>query len=125
MKISPDKIYIDKSLVGGRGVFAKVDIKKDEVVETAPYILIKDSDCTGELSNYQFGHSEGKNIFCLGYGAMYNHSKKPNIEYRYSTSDMEHCLDFVATGDIKKDEELFISYGTKWWDTRNKKQLDA
>lgn len=123
MKISPDKIYINKSPVGGRGVFAKVGIKKDEVVETAPYILVNDSDCTGEMANYEFGHSEGKNIFCLGYGAMYNHAKEFNIEYRYSNK-LDKCLDFVALCDIKKDKELFISYGEEWWNTRDKKRLD-
>ncbi len=123
MIIPTDKIYIDKSPVGGRGVFAKEDIKKDELIETAPYIIIGDSDASGELLNYEFGHEEGKNLFCLGYGSMYNHSSKPNIEYRYSTNKLPKCLDFIARKNIKKDEELFIGYGKEWWDTRDKKLI--
>jgi uncharacterized protein len=122
MKISPNKIYIDNSPVGGRGVFAKASIKKNEVVETAPYIVINDSDCTGELENYEFGHSKGKNIFCLGYGAMYNHSKDSNLIYRYSDK-LESCVDYVATRSIKKNEELFIDYGEDWWNGRDEKEF--
>lgn len=120
-----DKIYIDKSSIGGRGVFAKEDIKKDELIETAPYILIGDSDASGELLHYEFGHKDDQNIFCLGYGSMYNHSKKPNIEYRYSTNELGNCLDFVTLKDIKKGEELFIGYGEEWWATRDKQELDS
>ncbi|MFW0861982.1 MAG: SET domain-containing protein-lysine N-methyltransferase [Candidatus Komeilibacteria bacterium] len=123
MIIPTNKIYIGKSSVGGRGVFAAVDIKKDELIETAPYIVIGDNDASGELLHYEFGHEEGKNLFCLGYGSMYNHSKKANIEYRYSSNKLKDCLDFVALRDIKKDEELFISYGDEWWNTRSKKEL--
>lgn len=118
-----DKIYIDRSSIGGRGVFAARDMKKDELVETAPYIIIGDNDASGELLHYEFGHEEGKNLFCLGYGSMYNHSKKPNIEYRYSSNKLKNCLDFIALKNIKKDEELFICYGKKWWNTRSKKEL--
>ena len=118
-----NKIYIAESLVGGRCVFAKADIKKDEVVEIAPYILIGKHDASGELLHYEFGYSEGKNLFCLGYGSMYNHSKIPNIEYRYSTCDLPKCLDVVVIKDIKQDEELFIGYGQEWWSTRDKNEL--
>ena len=120
-----NKIYIDKSYIGERGVFASVDIKKDEVIEIAPYIIIGDGDASGELLNYEFGHKEDQNIFCLGYGSMYNHSKEPNIEYRYSTNELKNCLDFVALKSINKGEELFIGYGEEWWATRDKEELDS
>ena len=116
------KIYLDKSLIGGRGVFAKQDIVKGEVLETAPYIIIKENNCTCELTNYKFSHDKGENLVCLGYGAMYNHSRKPNLKYRYSNNELPNCLDFVAIRDIRKDEELFITYGRKWWRGRDKKQ---
>ena len=124
MIIPSDKIYIGKSPIGERGVFARVAIKKNEVVEVAPYIIIGDEDASGELIHYEFGHEAGKNLFCLGYGSMYNHAKNPNIEYRYANSELPNCLEFVATKDIKKDEESFISYGEEWWGTRDKKIID-
>ena len=123
MLISTNKIYIDKSMIGGRGVFARENIRKNEVVQIAPYIVIGDNDASGELLNYEFGHGKGKNIFCLGYGSMYNHSCRPNIEYRYSANNIPNCLDFIALRDIKKNEELFVNYGKEWWDTRSKKMI--
>ncbi|MFW0837392.1 MAG: SET domain-containing protein [Candidatus Komeilibacteria bacterium] len=122
MKISPDKIYLAKSPLGGRGMFARVDIKKGQVVETAPYVLVDKDDCTCALADYKFAHSKTKELVCLGYGAMYNHAKRPNLEHRYSNR-FKNCLDFIALRDIKSGEELLVSYGDDWWAERGKKEL--
>ena len=39
--IDCSKVYIDKSRLGGLGVFAKQDIKRDEIVERGLILLVK------------------------------------------------------------------------------------
>jgi len=106
------KIYVDKSQVSGRGVFTSNSIKKGDIIETAPFILIK----SGETPNYSFAFDKNQDMLIFGYGSLYNHSKTPNVYYQ--DSDTEKSIDFIATKDIKKNQELLINYGNGWWEDR-------
>jgi SET domain-containing protein len=44
----------------------------------------------------------------LGYGMIYNHSQKNNIDYNIDYKDF--CFRFTTNKEILKDEELFIDY---------------
>ena len=109
------KITIAKSVLGGNGVFAAAEIKKDEVFEACPVVLVNSSEwefiMRTKLLNYLFSWSdipEKKVAFVLGYGMVYNHSYEPNcmtgIDYE------RELLLFHALRDISPGEELTHNY---------------
>jgi SET domain-containing protein len=49
---------------------------------------------------------------------MYNHSNTPNALWHIIN---ENQMSIQIIKDIKKDEEILVSYGTKYWKTRNLK----
>lgn len=111
-----DKIYISDSRIpkSGRGVFAKVDIKKGELIERCPVIEIPKSDVSNlkesALINYYFyyGTENERLAIALGFGSIYNHSYEPNTTYKKKPA--EKVIDFVALQDIKKDDEITVNY---------------
>jgi SET domain-containing protein len=110
------KIYLDKSHIpnAGRGVFALVEIKKDEVIESCPVIEIPQKQIQNVqksvLINYNFawGNPEDRIAICLGFGSLYNHSYEPNATYIKHVED--GLINFVAIRDIKKGEEVTVNY---------------
>jgi uncharacterized protein len=112
------KIYSSSSKIknAGRGVFAKENIKKDEVIESCPVILMREEEVPDirktELHNYYFmwgsDKTRHKAAICLGFGSLYNHSYTPNATYKkYHEEEM---IEFVAIKDIQKDEEITVNY---------------
>jgi SET domain-containing protein len=108
----------------GLGVFTRKNIVKDETVEIAPLLLIKD-DCLFQvkknniLDDYVFTSPETNAKYyglALGYGSMYNHSDEPNIDYIFDHENKK--MIYKAIKDIEKGSELYISYGNKWWKSR-------
>jgi uncharacterized protein len=126
--LSPSrKIYCAPSRIenGGRGVFAAVDIRKDELVERCPVIMIQEENVAlieqSELLNYYFlwGDINEKGALCLGFGSLYNHSYEPNATYVKNLK--EQTIDFVAIKGIGKDEEITVNYNDG--DPNNKRPL--
>lgn len=101
----------------GRGVFATRRIESGETIEICPTMDLMDADVTGRLGDYVLKSSEDDDVVVLmfGWGMLYNHSEDPNAEYR------QHDIDeiaFIALREIDPDEEITISYGEDWWETR-------
>ena len=110
-------IHVQDSDVHGAGCFATRDIKADEVIERAPIILFhKNSfDNFGVhpggkhiLQDYVYMWKDGMMACVLGYGMIYNHSSTPNAFYR-KIFDVP-CMEYVACGDIRAGEEIFLNY---------------
>jgi SET domain-containing protein len=119
--INTSKLEVKESTIpeANLGVFATVDIKKDEIVEIAPFLRIpKASWQNNILKDYVFTETDKIYLLVLGYGAMYNHSFTPNLIYEYHENDY---YKYVANRNIKSGEELFISYGNDYWNSRDKK----
>lgn len=119
MKLLPSsKIYIGESKIPNarRGVFALQDIKKDELIERCPIILLNESQVSDlrktELVNYYFMWGGDKHnhkaAICLGFGSIYNHSYNPDAAYVKEINDL--FIDFIALNDIKMNEEITINY---------------
>ncbi len=102
----------------GRGIFTNKDLKKNEIIEFAPYIC--DSKKGFEDYVFKSHNNKDKYLLVLGYGSLYNHSDNPNVKYIIHDIDEEnHYFVYYAATNIKKDEELYISYGKQWWTSRN------
>jgi SET domain-containing protein len=119
-KAPVQKIVIGDSPIHGQGVYAAVDLKKGEVIERCPYLVIDDDDLAEEnrLNDYLFTSPDVSTdyLVIMGYGMMYNHSFKPNAEWEID--DDNRFVKFSATKDIKAGEEIFQDYGKEYWATR-------
>ena len=115
-------LYIKESNIkeAGRGVFTKIDIPKDTDVEKACVIGIPSNITENtKLNDYVFNnpYSKKQYFIAFGYGSMYNHSDEPNLHYYYDKH--LNIIVYESLRDIKANEELYISYGEKWWTSRN------
>ena len=114
-------IYIKKSDKGGklgRGVFASKDFNVGEIIELSPYIEDDMENFKGVMRDYVF-KKDNKAIAVLGYVSLCNHMDEPNALWKIIDSNFV----IIARYIIKKDEEIFISYGTGYWETRNLEKL--
>lgn len=112
-------IEVKKSEIHGKGVFAVNDIKKDKVIEICNLIEAKRRKVKGIFVDYVFRKNRKKTVLALGYGSLYNHSYDPNAIYCIN-NDMLHI---IASKDIKKNQEIFINYGKKYWKNRKLNKL--
>ena len=117
--VSPfNSLSIKQSSLGGNGVYASRDIKKGEVLEYSPYIEDTLDKFTGVVRDYVFnkptGTSERRAILVFGYSSMYNHADVPSADWKIEKDGMK----ITANKDINKDDEIFISYGSNYWNTR-------
>ena len=115
-----DKISIKKSLIpnSGRGVFANKDFKQGEIIEVCPLITdYKKNFENSKIRDYTFRSKfiKDQEVIVFGMCSMYNHSNKYNVHH---TQDPENMI-YTASRDIKNGEELYVSYGVDYWDTRN------
>lgn len=114
--LTSDKVYIGKSGIpdAGRGVYARRDIKKGEIVERCPIIEVPKHDMSNLKEStlvpyfFYFGKNKERLAMALGFGSIYNHSDKPNVAYK--VKPRERVIDFIALDDIKKDKEITFNY---------------
>jgi hypothetical protein len=110
----PKRIYISQSNIpkAGRGVFASGNIKREEVIEKCPVLILPRKDYPNlkktALRNYYFMWGKSTAAVCFGYGSLYNHSYQPNATYKKRVK--EQTIEFVAITDIKKGEEITVNY---------------
>ena len=112
------KIYVkESSPEKGRGVFAKVPIKKGEVIESCPVIPDPSWEALEKTSLKDYYFCFGENDVCtvLGFGSLYNYSDDPNAEVVCKCENL--IYEYVATRDIEKDEEICFKYKCgKFWE---------
>ena len=118
MKPLVQNTYVNKSTIHGWGVFAKKDIRKGGLIEECPILVsAAEQKNPAEIQGYLFaGDTDDTTMIILGYGCIYNHSAKRNADYYID--DETQVISFVARRTIKKDEEIFIDYGRKYWKSR-------
>ena len=95
-----------------RGLIAARDIKKNEVLERCPIILVDHRNDTAFestiLNRYCFEWTKSHSALLLGYGSLYNHSYTPNVQYHFSYTAKQ--IFFRALRFINAGEELFVNY---------------
>lgn len=95
----------------GRGVFATESIKKGEIIEVAPILVLQFEDFVDTRWNLLFEYyfwMDDEVVLALGYGSMYNHSRDANAEYEIDIK--KKSITFTAIKNIKKDEEVLFNY---------------
>jgi SET domain-containing protein len=106
-----DSIELKRVKGKGRGVFARRLIRKGEVVERVPVLVlpieeVKNATAWNGLAAYCFMWGEDTVALALGYGSLYNHSYQPNARYE----DVKRTKVFLALRDIAAGEEITVNY---------------
>lgn len=102
-------IRIDDTDNKGRGVFARKNIKKLNIFESCPVIVIPRKECRKGtvLDNYVYLWNKNAAV-PMGAGLCYNHSYEPNAVYELDFKD--NVIHFIALRDIKEGEEITVNY---------------
>lgn len=110
----PAYLYVDTSSIQGRGVFTKKAIKRGEVIERSPLVLINEADgqFLKESVLYDFyfmvKSKETPVAFGLGFSSIYNHAAPSNARY---SIDLSAALIIIkAHRYIGAGEEITINY---------------
>jgi hypothetical protein len=114
-------VYVGKSEVHLRGVFAKKDMEFNTIVEVfpiTPTFFRTKYQADPQILSYGFINSgcpcqeckkHGYVIYLSsGYGSMYNHQPESNARIELNYKDLYGKI--IAKKPIRKDEEIFISY---------------
>lgn len=126
LKGPSSKIGIRESGVHGHGVFALEDIDEGELIEEAKLLrlslrrkYIHDKIILDYAwANKKCGCNECKqhgtvNYMALGFGSVYNHADVPNTVQQFDYK--KEVFTIIAAKQIKNGEEIFVSYGEKYW----------
>jgi hypothetical protein len=124
------KIEPRKSAVHGYGVFAKEAIEEGEFIEQSKLLKLGNrakQSHDNVLGDYVWANQGcdciecktygGFQYFPFGYISLYNHSDGPNTkqEMNFKTE----VATITARRRIEKNEEIFVSYGNKYWIVRD------
>lgn len=81
-------------------------------------MLIISTDDTAEIAEeslvtymFYYGENKEKSCIALGFGSLYNHSKDNNAHYIIKPD--KHIIEFWATKNIQKNEEITVRYVSK------------
>jgi SET domain-containing protein len=100
-----------------RGVFAVDYIKKGECFEVAPIIVVPAEEVKGTtIMDYAFKLNNDQYAIAFGSASLYNHQNQPMAEWKID--EEKKTISFYAIRDIKPSEEIFVSYGKAYWNTR-------
>jgi uncharacterized protein len=113
-------VEVRKTKNKGRGVFALKDFREGELIESCPVLTFTPKERKNlekTLLNYYvypWRSTRGASL-SLGYGSIYNHSFKPNADWKQNFKT--ECMEYRAIKDIKKGEEILINYNGEPDDT--------
>ena len=107
-----DLIEVKRVKGKGRGVFARRPIRRGQVIERVPVIVLPADELVGgtTLASYSFHWGRDTVALALGYGSIYNHSYRPNARY---DDVAPRTKVFTALRDIAPGEEITVNYNGK------------
>ncbi len=114
----------------GRGVLTTQDVRKGDLIERSPVLIIPQKDRAlvdptviftyvfmwehGTVEEDLYRH-EGRAAIALGFTSLLNHSYAPNAKFLRHIDEL--TIDLVALRDIEAGEEITIDYQmTLWFD---------
>lgn len=129
-------LYVQLSQLpnAGKGLFTSIDIFKDEVISIFKGEVLTDKEAAKRAKNKEDDYFinmldgtilDSKMVACFAkYANDSQGLKKSTFPYNAEiglNDDEEVCL--IATKKIKTGEEIFCSYGKKYWKNFKKKTL--
>lgn len=105
------KINIRRSPIHGWGIFSNDTIKKYEILEESPIIIVQPDELSNphNLQRYFASLKDGTISIGLGSAALYNHSPEPNVAWYID--GVNYVQVYYTLRDIEPGEELFSDYG--------------
>ena len=113
---SIDGVEIQNSPISGKGCFATKNIEKGSLIEKGPFIAIYKEQVGNRLMNIVFGLDNHSSAILLGWGSIYNHSDLNNSDWDLNAND--NYFTIIANRDIDEGEEITVSYGDGWLESR-------
>lgn len=115
-----EKVAIRPSPQKGRGVFATRAIRRGEIIETAPVLLVPDDEgddlLSSFLGHYMFQTDDGRHYAIgLGLTSLINHAERANAEFYVN----RERITIKATRSIAAGDEVTINYGWSKADWRD------
>ena len=109
--LSP-KVQVGDSGQKGRGMFTRQAVRRGEVLEVAPALLVPGNEAdellTTFLAHYIFRTDKGdRYVVGLGYTSLFNHAARPNAEFFVDNV----AVTIKATRAIAAGAEVTVSYG--------------
>lgn len=124
------KIGIFKSPIQGYGIFAKERLEEGEYIEESKLLklenreryltdpVLKDYVWVNRACNCEECNLHGHNVYIgLGFASLYNHSDKPNTIQKLDFK--KEIFTLKAKQIIEKGNEIFVTYGEKYFLIRN------
>ena len=108
-------IRIQKSDIGGRGIFANQNYSVGDIIEICPTIKQKEKEVVGHINDYVFGFNTEDTLVAFGYCSIYNHKDDPNANWEVLN---ENQMQIKVVKPIQKGEEIFVSYGSEYFNKR-------
>lgn len=128
MKYMLPDVYVKKSTIDGAGlgVFANRRFEVGDIIEFSPFVKDTKQNWFKTVGKeYVFKIDENTSGFGLGYTSMYNHQDYPNARFNVKKKDRCGVIEnegilISAIQPIAIGDEIFISYGSRYWSSRNK-----
>lgn len=110
------RVEFSKRPGGEYTVIAKTQFARGEIIEICPTIIVgEEAKVIDKIKDIIFEIDKDKNEWALvlGYGSLYRHSDKPNVDYAYNKLTKQ--MYFITKNTIKQGEELTVNYGQDYW----------
>lgn len=130
-------LYLKETAAKGRGVFCTSDIRKGEILETTPAIILTEKETEQAeptiLNDYTFSIGKISKKLCrklkirkvadiscvvMGIASYCNHDERPNAEVEWEETGDSIYYSLRATKNIPKNTEICTSYGDSWFSDR-------
>jgi hypothetical protein len=130
-------LYLKHVGIKGRGVFCRTPIKRGEVLEVTPAVILNEraTDVVDGtiLMNYNFiigniskpmrlkaevKKSRAASSVIFGIMTFCNHDERPNAEILWEEKDGTLYYTLQATRAIPADTEICTTYGSSWFSDR-------
>jgi len=104
-----------KQKQSGNGIFAGRDYKKGDIVEMNSFVILPSLPSTNKISEYYFSsYKQSLRNLVIGNISMFNHSLEPNVNPYDKFDYFNKVIIARATTDIKKNNEIYINYGSNY-----------
>ena len=114
-KKTQPNIIKNNNIINSRGIYAVRNYNINEIIEICPTLSFNISYIDlyyNELNNYLFKKDNTTCLLGLGQCSLYNHSDNNNATQVVKENNM---IVIYAIKNIKKNDEIFISYGDNYW----------